>query len=227
MLEFMLGSKAKTLAALDNSDMAFPAGTPFKGVVPSANFITGTALAAAVGFTDGSAQNDDCGWLHFIEDNGLELYIAKKTIRYNLSWEQLHSKGLSLGTTEITIDGVVYIVRLLTGGVPPNNTLAVGGEWNRYMYNVYTMADRSTFPPDALYWADYTGPMLGVATVDRSTEVGTASICADDFGNVAHITRGSSISKQTTDPQITGIWYVDPNSPAPTAGWRPVLELVP
>lgn len=180
-------------------------------------------MAAAVGLTDGTAQNDDCGWLHFIEDNGLELYIAKKTIRYNLCWEQLNAKGLSIGGAEVTIGGVVYVVRLLTGGVPPNNDLVTGGEWNRYMYNVYTMADRSTFPPEALYWAYYTGPMLGVATVDASTEVGTASICSDNFTNVGHITRGSDVSNQLAGPQIKGIWYVGINSPVPTAGWRPVL----
>jgi hypothetical protein len=226
MLEILNGGRLQqTAAAADDSGLTFPTGTPYKGVVPSVNFIYGDSLATAVGLTAGTLMNRDCGWLHYIEDNGLELYIAKKPIRYNVSWEQLNARGLT-GSAEITIGGVVYVIRLMTGalnatsgGVGPSNA---GGDWNRYMYNIYTMADRAGFPVDALHWADYTGPMLGVATVDGSNELGVGTICADGSA-ASHFTRGSDSASQESGAQIKGIWYIDANTPQNWYGWRPML----
>lgn len=209
----------------DDSGLAFPAGTPFKGVVHSANFISGDALASAFGLTAGSSINSLGGWLHFIEDTGLELYIAKKPIRYNVSWEQLNAANVAGGAGEITINGDVYVVRLLTsvksasGGLTQANT---GGEWNRYMYNVYNNADRAGFPSDNAHWGDYTGPMLGVATVDGSSELGVGTICAEATGG-SHFTRGSDSGSGSAYAQITGLWYIDPNTPQNWYSWRPVL----
>jgi hypothetical protein len=226
MLELLLGKKPNGgSTAQDDSGLPFPAGTPFKGVVPSANFINGPALSTAVGMSSGTAFNNDAGWLHFIEPSGLELYISKKPIRYNVSWEQLNACGVATGTKEIDIGGETYVVRLMTGsanvngGVAPGNA---GGEWNRYMYNVYNSADRSTFPGTAEYWGDYTGPMLGVATFDGSNELGAGTICMDG-GTTAHFSRGSDSAAQEAAPQIKGIWYIDANTPQNWYGWRPVL----
>jgi hypothetical protein len=170
-------------------------------------------------------MNRDGGWLHYIEDTGLELYIAKKPIRYNVSWEQLNARGLSLGGAEVTIGGEVFVVRLLSGAINPAGSAGpsnAGGEWNRYMYNIYTMTDRATFPGDAQHWGDYTGPMLGVATMDGSAELGVGTICSDGaaFG---HFTRGSDSGGQETAAQVKGIWYISPDTPQNWYGWRPVL----
>lgn len=225
MLE-MLNSGKKSLAAgaLDDSGLAFPAGTPYKGVVPSANFIYGDSLASAVGLTAGTAYNNDAGWLHYIEASGLELYISKKPLRYNVSWEQLNAVGLSNGAAEVTIGGEAYQVKLMSGALDPSGSAGpsnAGGEWNRYMYNIYDHNDRAGFPTDAEYWGDYTNTMLGIATAAATTDIGVGTICRD--GNpTSHFTRGSD-SAGYGGQQIKGIWYVDLNSPQPWYSWRPML----
>lgn len=224
MLEIHHGYR-RAISANDNSDLTFPAGTPFKGVVHSADFISGDALASAFGLTAGTSINSLGGWLHFIESTGLELYIAKKPIRYNVSWEQLNAVNVTSGAGEITINGDVYVVRLLTSVKSASGDLTqanTGGEWNRYMYNVYNSADRAGFPSDNAYWGDYTGPMLGVATYDASSELGVGTICTEATGT-AHFTRGSDSGQSSAYAQITGLWYIDPNSPQNWYGWRPVL----
>jgi hypothetical protein len=221
MLESLLSVLNAQVGGGDDSDLPFPPSTPFKGVAHSSDFVYGDVLAAKMGLTAGIAFNSESGWLHFIEDNGLELYIAKKPLRYNVCWEDLNALGLSSGGAETTIGGEIYIVRLMTGAISATGGIGAansGGEWNRYMYNVYDSLDRAGFPPNAEYWGDYTGPMLGVATFDGSTELGVGTICS-----AGHITRGSDSGGGTPYAQVTGMWYVDPNSPQLWYSWRPIL----
>lgn len=96
----------------DNSDLPFPAGTPFKGVVSAKNFIDGVQLADQIGLVAGLPVNKDAGWLHFIEDNGYNIYIAKKPIRYNLTWEHINTAQLG---KEIIIGGKTFLVEFMSG----------------------------------------------------------------------------------------------------------------
>lgn len=221
MFEIMLSS-ALNVGLPDNSDLPFPSGTPFQGVVRSSDFITGTALASAISLTQGTSINNDAGWLHFIETSGLELYIAKKPLRYNVTWEELNTRQ---SATEVTIGGVVYVVRFLTGMTNTNLPVTPanrGGDWNRYMYNVYGGQYKAQLPAGTLDWGPYTDYMLGLAATRLSQDPASHSIVAEPVTNGGHATRGVSWT-DSTDPNIMGLWYITPNTPQVWYAWRPVL----
>lgn len=204
-----------TSSSPDDSTLPFPDGTPFKGVVPSALFINGDALASLIGLSAGTPHNGNAGWLHFIEDEGLELYIAKKTMRIMVSWEQINAAQQS-NSREVTINDEVYLVRFLNGV-----TNATTYAWQRYLLNVYNSNDRSGFPANTPVWGNYTDAMLGVETVYRGEHDGANTICAEVFSG-GRITRGSSWSTSGVK-QILGQWYIIANTPQPWYGWRPCL----
>lgn len=223
MIEALLGLVYKQ-GADDNSDIPFPAGTPYKGITRSADFVYGDTLASLVGLTGGGEINVDSGWLHFIEDSGLELYIAKKPIRCSNSYEQIMT-ATDNGSKEVTIRGEVYICRLLSGAISstdwavPSNA---GGEWNRYMYNVYDNTDRAGIP-SALIWGDYTRTMLGLGTpggTDLSN--GVFTVCAELLAN-GYCLRGNDWQNSSGDHPIMGIWNMPANNPQAYYGWRPIL----
>jgi hypothetical protein len=221
MFEMMLTTAFK-LGLPDNSDLPFPSGTPFQGVVSASNFITGTALASAISLTQGTGMNSDAGWLHFIEDNGLELYIAKKPLRYNVTWEEINVRQKA---TEVTIGGEVYVVKFLTGMTAPNLMAAPanrGGQWNRYIYNVYGGPYKSSLPAGTLNWGPYSESMLGIYTAGQSQENGGLCLMAEPVTQGGHATRGVSWT-DSSDPNIMGLWYITPNTPRTWYGWRPVL----
>lgn len=223
MIEALLGLVTSP-GANDNSDIPFPAGTPFKGITKSADFIYGDALAGLVGLGTGGPMNVDGGWLHFIETSGLELFIAKKPIRYAATREAIMA-ATDNGSKEVTIRGEVYICRLLTGAIStaaaavPSNA---GGEWNRYMYNVYDNTDRASIP-SALIWGDYTRTMLGLgAPGGTDLSDGVFTICAEQLTN-GFCLRGNDWQNSSGDHPIMGIWNMPANNPQTYYGWRPVL----
>lgn len=223
MIEAMLGMSQRQ-GANDNSDIPFPAGTPFKGITPSADFIYGDSLAALIGLGTGGVMNVDSGWLHFIEDNGLELYIAKKPIRYAATREAIVT-ALNGGAKDVTIRGEVYVCRLMTGAISsaaaavPSNA---GGEWNRYMYNVYDNTDRAGIP-SALIWGNYTRTMLGLgAPGGADLSDGVFTICAEQLTN-GFCLRGNDWQNSSGNHPIMGIWNMPANNPQSYYGWRPVL----
>ncbi|MNX33628.1 Kelch motif protein [compost metagenome] len=226
MLELLLSSGHNRSAAADDSDLPFPEGTPFKGVVPSVSFIAGDALAAAIGLDAGTVMNKDAGWLHFIEPTGLELYVAKKPLRHSIAWETVQA-ATDNGSKEITIGGEVYVIRMLTGVIAagdtqPANPDNAGGEWNRYMYNVYDQTDRAGIPT-ALLWGNYTKVMLGIATFDGDLTDGVMSLCQDRVSG-GYLLRGNDWTGASGGNQhIKGIWYQPPGSTQNYYGWRPAL----
>lgn len=207
----------------DNSDLPFPAGTPFKGVVRTTDFITGDALATAIALTLGTSKDSDAGWLHFIDpDTSLEFYVAKKTMRYNLSWEQINAAQIN---KEITINGDVYICRFITSMVNPNLAVSdanAGGEWNTYMYPLYGGDRRAELPAGTPVWGYYTADMLGISPIKQSSGNGLHSVCSEPVTNGGHATRGDTWTNSSV-PCIMGLWYVVTNTPQVWYGWRPVL----
>lgn len=207
----------------DNSELPFPAGTPFKGVVRSNTFITGEALATAIGLTVGTAKDGDAGWLHFIAaDTGMEFYIAKKTMRYNVSWEQLST---AQANKEITINGDVYVCQFITGMTGPNLAVAdstAGGLWNKYMYPLYSGDRYTELPAGTPVWGSYNAFMLGLPAAKVSQDPGVHSICAEAVTNGGHATRGVTWTNSDV-PNIMGLWYVATNTPQTWYGWRPML----
>jgi hypothetical protein len=223
MIEAMLGLGYKQ-GANDNSDIPFPAGTPYKGITGSADFVYGDALATLVGLSAGVAMNVDSGWLHFIEDSGLELYIAKKPIRAAATYEQIMA-ATSNGAKEITVRGEVYIVRMMTGAIStaaaavPSNA---GGEWNRYMYAIYDNTDRVGIE-SAPIWGNYTRTMLGLgAPGGADLSDGVFTVCAESLTN-GYCLRGNDWQNSSGNHPIMGIWNMPANNPQGYYGWRPVL----
>jgi hypothetical protein len=141
MLEIMMGFRVK------NEREPLVAGTyeqGYYGEVSSVDFINGDALATQIGLTTGTAFNSDAGWLKFSLDYKT-LYVSKRPFRYSVSWDQINAVGAVFGTTQVTINGKTYKVRLLKGRGDNLINAAVkgydvpathGSEWNRLMYHV-------------------------------------------------------------------------------------------
>lgn len=228
MLETLL-FRYGDVKANDDSDLPFPSGTPFKGVVSARNFITGDQLASTLGLQVGGSMNSDAGWLHFIEDNGYEIYVAKKPLRNKVTWQEI--KSATAGKV-VTIGGRNFTVELLTGALTDPTAVsnsAVGGEWNRYMYNVFKGEDYASIP-GRLDWGSYTNAMLGIQTAAEGANVtGSGQFCEEAASGIAdaYITRGRNGSSTTTP--ILAMWYGRPVDVAANQGhvygWRPKLVL--
>lgn len=199
----------KPAGADDDSDLVFPGGTIYKGIVKSANFITGGALAQAIGLTDGMQHNDAAGWLHFIEADGTELYISKKTLRYGLTYQSIDAAQAG-NSKEVTIGGEVYIVRFING-----NEAATKFAYQRYMLPLIDPPKRNSYPADPVVptWGYYTPLMMGNNEPDYS-QPGSQTMCAEAYGG-GWLTRGY--------PNFASVWYQDNLTPQLYHGWRPLL----
>jgi hypothetical protein len=210
----------------DDSDLPFPAGTPFKGVVHASNFINGAQLATQIGLVNGVPINSDAGWLHFIEDNGYNVYIAKKPLRAGVTWQQIDTAQTG---KEIIIGGKTFLVTFITGlktaGMPAviGNS---GGQWNRYIYNVYGGEFASALPADRLNWGSYTEKMLGIPLLTEGISVMASFNYVKETSSSAsgaHITRGMTYPTAAGKPNVLGVWYGAPSNGEMNYGWRPLL----
>lgn len=228
MLELLVGLGGK-FDDNDDYDLAYPAGTPFKGVVRSRQFITGSELSSRIGLAAGLLLNDRAGWLHFIEDNGYEIYIAKKPIRCKVHWTDINNaqsgKVIEIGGRRFTVE---FMTGAKTDPADVANTSA-GGQWNRYMYNVYGGPSKDSLPGRE-HWGNYTAPMLGmVETGGEVNEPGSGTYTKEFATGTGdgYINRGRY--PQGGVPPIAAFWYSrqqDINSAAGSAmGWRPMLVL--
>ena len=188
----------------------------------ASEFITGDQLATQIGLTAGTAFNSDAGWLKFSLDYKT-LYVAKRPFRQGISWNQINSIGAVTGTTQITVNGKQYRVRLLKGrGDGLNTTISYGNdtlptwgsEWNRLMYHVAASINGTNISSEGIVsgdWAQFSNADLALN--------GLSSLCQEVItGNTNIVARGSQGAgtiEQTTRTN-THIW----------TGWRPCLELV-
>ena len=133
----------KHLPLVDNTD------TTFLGIIPSDSLFTGQQLSDTMNITEGTLQNNDCGWLHFYvgknatcnrSGNPYEIFVSKKTLRYGISWNHIDSKNGVDGKPVIANNGEEYICRLLTGADknPTTNRNGMGSEWNSLLYRVHS-----------------------------------------------------------------------------------------
>ena len=207
---------------VDDSDLPFPLGTPFKGVVRSSDFITGSGLASQLGLTAGVPINDNSGWLHFVEDNGYNIYIAKKPLRCALNWASIDSAQTG---KEIVIGGKTFVVEFIRGmknltgnGSTPADA---GGAWNRYLYNVYGGELEAALPSAREKWGSYTEKMLGLSSVSESAIPGSYTYVLESGTGGRYNTRGGPGSE--TMPTIMGVWWGDVTNSQMHYGWRPML----
>lgn len=221
----------KPRTAEDNSDLPFPSGTPYKGIVRSANSITGDALAAQIGLTAGAPMNNNSGWLHFIEDNGYELLVAKKPLRSNVSWNAIKT-ATSSGAKTIQLFGEEWVVTVMTGyktNPTDVDNASIGGQWNRYIGGVYTgpMRSNSNWPVDIPEWGPYTADMLGVSAIvgdGSATNILPGSIdYTSEYitGSVNQSMRGFTYA--VGFPRMLGAHYGIPDQSDSSSGWRPIL----
>lgn len=210
-----------------------PLGTQFLGEVTEANFITATAFTTLVGM-DGVGQltNASVNWLKYTYKNKT-VYMAKKAIRHAMTWEALDTRGLTKGTTQFTIGGKQYTVRLPTGWLtPPSSTYAKsdGGSFNDLVYPVYGGVGVNS--PEVQYYprlANYSDEALGLY-VDKTSIVanpGSMTWCQDLLASgTAHMCRAYWDPDNSGTLQILGGWYINLGGTQNYAGWRPILEEV-
>ena len=195
----------------------------FLGEVP---LITGDELASIIGLTAGTSQFSTEPWLRF-NDNGKEIYIAKKPFRYSVSWDQLNAVGAVYGSRTVTIDGKYYNVRLLRGGNGNPTTSGTyfgrdttehqGSEWNRYLYPIHSTTHVSASNPntsDISTLAQYTDEQLHL---HGSYGNGTYNWCQEVSGSGAlnRVLRGGV---GVTDGLNSSSSYTNT-----FLGWRPLL----
>lgn len=177
------------------------------GLVEHNELIAGNALASDVGISQGTAQNNEAGWLKFALDQKI-LFVASKTFRHSISWDHINTAGAVFGTKTVAIGGKTYKVRLLTGGNAAPASSA-GGEWNKLMYAVHF----NEWPR----WESFTdGFLLTHSDYGR----GSYSWCQETSASSSayRVLRGySGVAYFNT--------YTSSNSDA-HHGWRPCLELV-
>jgi hypothetical protein len=75
--------------------------------------------------TAGTSQNSDAGWLKYLDKGDLK-YVAKKTFRHSISWDNINAVNAVFGDRIVTIGNDVFSVMLLSTG-----------DWNRLIYPVH------------------------------------------------------------------------------------------
>lgn len=168
------------------------------GFVSASQLISGNSLAQAIGLSSGISQFSDAGWLKWVKNNKI-IFVAKKTLRHSISWNQIDAVGAVYGDTRVKIGKFSFKVRLLTGGQYPG-----GGEWNDLMYGVHK--DRS---PN---WDNFNDADLQVGSGN-----GHRTWCQDTYATSMRTVRGGG--------SITGFTGSTPENTGSDYGWRPCLEL--
>lgn len=196
--------------------------TGYYGEVTSAQFYTGTQISTATGVTSGTLQNDTEGWLKFYW-HGQVLFIAKKTYRYNLSWDNINSAssifGVNLGSTgkkTITHSGssTSYDVKLMKGAVKdPSPATSPGRQWNELLYRVCTGTETGEIGSN---WAELSPSTdLGI-----NSSNGSYTWCQEVYQpNIAgRVDRGGG--------SLSGFGSSASSGTSAYYGWRPCLALV-
>ena len=98
-------SKLETIAVNTNSatDISNPntlsygnMDAGFFGIIPAEDFITGNALCAELGITQGSSQFSNTPWLKFAFKDKI-IITPMKPIRYGISWDHIYEAGAVYG----------------------------------------------------------------------------------------------------------------------------------
>lgn len=197
--------------------------TGYYGVVTASQLFTGAELSTTLGITAGSLQNSETDWLHFYVGKNAacnrdprkrpyEIYIAKKSIRHTIAWEDMNKVGAVYGTRVVTNNGKSLICRLPTGADndPSGDANTNKSEWNALMYRVHTIVPDNQVGDN---WATF-------SDIDTNVKNGNGSFswCQEWYDRDTNdaIVRGNIsldfIQGATSDYTYTSAY-----------GWRPVL----
>jgi hypothetical protein len=213
----------------------------FFGEVPASELITGDALASECGISQGTSQHSTAGWLKFAY-KGEILFVAKKTIRYSISWDAINTAKCVYGDSgdkTVTIDGLTYKVTLMRALEPTNDPKTVASassgavnhhsEWNRLMCQIHEEAINGS-------WSDPNNIESDIGILEHSLGSGSQGMYSDADLIVAsgdgrrswcqemstftssRLHRGNNgVSNSSFDISSRASSYY---------GWRPVLRLV-
>lgn len=199
----------------------------FYGEVPAKDFITGDELARRIGLTAGTSQFSDEPWLKFSYLGKVE-FVAKKTFRYELSWNAINAVNAVFGNKTIDMCGKTYKVRLMKGKTEGKQddqssckgTINHGSEWNLLMLPIHKNAPSNWRYPDNVnsltenWGVGYTDADL----LTGGAKNGTYSWCQEFGDSRERLARGFiSVSYASKCTSYFSINYY---------GWRPVLELI-
>jgi hypothetical protein len=81
----------------NNKLLAGSKNAGFLGFVPSAEFISGTALASALGISAGTSANADTPWIKYIW-KGKVCFTPLKPIRHSITWDAIYAAGAVYAT---------------------------------------------------------------------------------------------------------------------------------
>jgi hypothetical protein len=137
----------------------------YYGEVLPSKFISGDALATAIGLTVGTAINSTEGWLKF-SYGYVNIYIAKKPFRYNLTWAEINNRGAvygedKLGTpakAQVVIGGKTYNVRVIR--VANSDPVPLNGLGNSEYFDLLVRVNKSVNGS----WPLFTNTDLGFVT---------------------------------------------------------------
>lgn len=201
----------------------------FYGEVPTSELITGDELARMLGLTAGKSQNSNGGWLKFSYLGKTE-FIAKKTFRHSISWNNINAVNAVFGNRTIKVGEHTYKIRLIKGKTEGrqddissrSGAINHNSEWNKLMLPIHKNApsnwaykDNVSYPTEN--WS------VGYTDNDLFTHYnagyGSFSLC-QEYGEKAiyRLVRGGrGVSSSGSD---------SPSFDGGNFGWRPVLELV-
>jgi hypothetical protein len=197
------------------------------GTVTSAQLITGDALCSLIGLSAGTSQYSTTDWLKFASD-GKVIFVAKKPIRYGLSWNAINAVGAVYGRP-VEIGGLSYSVRLMRGAESDpaawtdSDRDAKGSEWNKLMLPIHVNAP-STWPypeyvdsPTEDWGINLTNEDL---LIENTYGNGSATICQEIRDNAANgrVFRGYN--------DVSYAYSGLDNIAYDYCGYRPVLEVV-
>lgn len=200
----------------------------FFGEVPASDFITGDELARRIGLTAGNSQNSDEPWLKFSYLGKVE-FVAKKTFRYGISWNDINAVNAVYGNRTITIGDLTFKVRLFKGKTEGKQddkssykgSINYNSEWNRLMLPIHENAPSNWKYPENVKlptenWnVRYTSEDLSESIRDKGYNAWCQEFGTSDDNNLCRGFKGISGSDINTSHRNEHF-----------LGWRPVLELV-
>lgn len=192
------------------------------GEIPSSDFITGDELARMVEITAGKSQYSDESWLKFAYIGNVFL-VAKKPIRYSISWDQINQANCVYGDKVISIKGKRYKIMLLRG--VGENVQADSKVLNENNFQdkacIYSMWNKLILP----LFKDETSYTWGTNYTDADLIThfrngnGAASWCQEKVQNEYYrLVRGSNKASYSGAFSFTNSSY--------GFGWRPCLQLI-
>lgn len=179
----------------------------YLGQVSGANLIKTGSLASLVGLGTTNTITPDSVWLKF-SYYGSIVYIAKKTVVNEVSYNNLNTAGVIAGTRIVTIGSTRFYIRspLGLGGLGSN-------EWEDLIYRVHVD------DPTLTHWEVFTNEDMNIGLDGSGNPITGDQTITSDSGSVnGYYTRGA-----------TGLTSKDAISAGGVnnfIAWRPVLVLI-